>query len=59
MFEKIVHWLLKPSKTLCRHEWIRKLDEEECRYHLECMKCFKQTPGFDLTTRTPHTAFRK
>jgi len=59
MFEKVLNWLLKPSTTFCKHHWIRKLDEKECRYHLECMKCFKQTPGFDLSTRQPHTAFRK
>jgi hypothetical protein len=59
MFERAIKWLLSPSQVFCRHAWIRKLDEETCRYHLECMKCWKQTPGFDLSTRHPHTAFRK
>jgi len=59
MLKKIFHWLLKPSTTFCRHHWIRKLNEENFCYHLECMKCSKKTPGFDLAPRAPHTAFRK
>lgn len=59
MFEKVIHWLLKPSTIFCRHTWIRKLDEENFRHHLECMKCFKQTPGIDLTPRAPHSLYRK
>lgn len=53
MFNRISKWLFSPSQVLCRHVWIRRLDENQCRYHLECMKCFKQTPGFDLSSQRP------
>lgn len=49
MFKRFIKWLLSPSQIFCRHVYIRKLEEETFRYHLECMKCLKQTPGFDLS----------
>jgi hypothetical protein len=42
-----VRWLVDYSKVLfCSHEWLRR--HERRRWRLECGKCGKLTPGFEI-----------
>ena len=56
LLKRIVDWLNRPFKILCRHRWIKQLDSTENYAYNICVKCWKRTPKLDLyADRIPST----